>query len=54
MVYEKPKLIDLNQQSEKGHGQGGTNCTTGSHANGGCDLGMAAGRCWGGQGASFG
>ena len=39
MKYEKPKLIDLNQQSEKGHGD--ANCEGGSYP-GWCGDGSSA------------
>jgi len=42
MVYEKPKLIDLNEQSEKGHGQARL-CAVGSGALGMCQNGSTAG-----------
>lgn len=42
MAYEKPKLIDLNGETETGHGQQ-MGCATGSGALGVCSNGPAAG-----------
>lgn len=51
MGYEKPKLIDLNEHSEKGYGQqmdcnsgsgAGRNCTTGTTAYNYCRFGYTA------------
>ena len=48
MAYDKPKLIDLNEQYEKGHGQqmdcdsgsgAESRCTNGSTATGYCRMG---------------
>lgn len=42
MAYEKPKLIDLNGETEKGYGQQGPRCQNGSGNDGFCENGSAA------------
>ncbi len=51
MVYEKPKLIDLSEHPETGHGQM-MECKSGSGARGPCVTGSGPGVdiCAGGQG----
>lgn len=49
MAYEKPKLVDLNTQSETGYGQQMA-CEPGSSALGNCLKGLSAGvYCIGGS-----
>lgn len=44
MAYERPKLIDLNGETEKGYGQQ-HNCEVGSQPGGNCLNGFGAYGC---------